>query len=317
MKNRLLFLALFLVNCAVAQPVITSSVCSPAAGDVLRFYRCDTNGVSSPGASGAGVVWNFSSIIHTDSGSYNVLNCSATPYCSSFPGSNITLNYLTDYIYFSSTASKLSLIGDTMAGSSFTLFTRPETMVYYPLTYNSVHNDTAQHGGSTFTEWMIDSFSCDAWGSLILPTGTINNVLRVRLRRVFVDSVFGSSMLSRDTSVIYNWYAPGYHWPIVSMDFNRHNPEGVSVYSVVDKFSVGVNDVDVAAEVVLFPNPATGVLNIPNVFDGYEILDLTGRTLLAEKNNGPVDVSRQNPGIYIVRLYREGIIVRVSQFTKM
>jgi hypothetical protein len=101
------------------------------------------------------------------------------------------------------------------------------------------------------------------------------------------------------------------------MDFNRHNPEGVSVYSVVDKFSVGVNDVDVAAEVVLFPNPATGVLNIPNVFDGYEILDLTGRTLLAEKNNGPVDVSRQNPGIYIVRLYREGIIVRVSQFTKM
>lgn len=73
----------------------------------------------------------------------------------------------------------------------------------------------------------------------------------------------------------------------------------------------GINDVN-AANVALYPNPATDKLNV--VADGVktiEIIDATGRVVMTRYQAGSIDVSALANGIYMVRtMTNEGVSVQ-------
>src|SRR5215204_6317862 len=102
MKNTFTLLSLFIILFSSAQPVIqysnTTNVSAGITGTILIG-----NKPSSPGASGANAVWNFSSLTFTPVGNVSVVSPTATPFGSSFPAANwaakITVGTNTIYTY--------------------------------------------------------------------------------------------------------------------------------------------------------------------------------------------------------------------------
>ena len=64
---------------------------------------------------------------------------------------------------------------------------------------------------------------------------------------------------------------------------------------------IGINDVN-SSNVVLFPNPADNTINV--IAEGVqhiEIIDATGRIVRSLNNDGAIDISNLNQGVYVVR----------------
>jgi len=187
MKNILLLLVGFTVGInAIAQPTLTAATGNPVVGNVFYGHdQADTTGISK-GASGAGVIWNLAFLDTTTTDTTLYLACAGTPYCDSFPGSTLAIfegeGY---YLYFIADASEFAISGqgepDTGAGGGGCLYYPvPQSLFNYPTTYGSVYADSFysdQPVGHNYS-YGIDSFIADAYGTLILPSGTYNNVLR-------------------------------------------------------------------------------------------------------------------------------------------
>lgn len=94
------------------------------------------------------------------------------------------------------------------------------------------------------------------------------------------------------------------------IEVNATNSYGRNIHVVMNN-GVGINDVE-NAQVSIYPNPATAQLNV--VAEGVkmvEIMDATGRCVLASENAGSIDISNLANGIYMVRtLTNEGVNVQ-------
>lgn len=78
-----------------------------------------------------------------------------------------------------------------------------------------------------------------------------------------------------------------------------------------DGGGLSVNNMDELAQFNLYPNPATNDINISSnaVINSYEILDMTGKTIISKEGNQTneisVDVASLNPAIYLVKINTE------------
>lgn len=64
---------------------------------------------------------------------------------------------------------------------------------------------------------------------------------------------------------------------------------------------LGIEDL-IQQNVQLFPNPTTGILNIPQVVENIEILSMDGRILISDQQTASVNVSEFPAGIYLARI---------------
>src|SRR5204863_7104839 len=135
-----------------------------------------------------------------------------TPYFSSFPNSTIAIQGSGSYYdYYLASASQLTWLGS--ANSSTTnILQHPQVFLQYPFqftdTFVDSHYDTSGTGTHTFTHSRTQA---DSYGTLNLPIGTFNNVLRVHTLSTTIDSATTDTTLIEDT---YFFYTPGYHAPI-------------------------------------------------------------------------------------------------------
>ena len=63
------------------------------------------------------------------------------------------------------------------------------------------------------------------------------------------------------------------------------------------------------AELLLYPNPTSHTVSFRTNLEGsieYEMLSLGGRTLFRTSNSNNIDISRFEPGIYLIRMYNNG-----------
>jgi len=81
-----MFIVLLISGRIIAQPTLTAATNNPIATDVFTQHQ---TAYTAPGAAGANVTWNFSTLTST----YAVTNTfslpSATPYASTFPTANL------------------------------------------------------------------------------------------------------------------------------------------------------------------------------------------------------------------------------------
>ena len=313
---------------AIAQPTLTAATNNPVAGDVYYGYSVDTAGVNK-GAAGASITWNFSSVVRNDSDTTSYFTCAATPYCDSFPGSNIVMYDGSDYSYGITSSTGMELIGGYSTGT-YVRLTNNSTVLKFPLTFGTTFTDTfaAQLDilGTTMYLSGTSTFTCDAWGTITTPFGTFNNALRVRHVEITKDSLnfMGMPEVNVSQTESYSWYRAGFHSPLMTINYDT---SGTGTLYVSDAkyyrgmMTTAVNDV--ASKVTtlnVYPNPATD--NVTFGFDltgtpaatNLVVYDATGRvvntingtSLKTGKNEVSLNVSNLPAGMYIVRLQGEG-----------
>ena len=74
-------------------------------------------------------------------------------------------------------------------------------------------------------------------------------------------------------------------------------------------------------EVRLYPNPTTGILHISTDEDlqnpDYQIIDIYGRLLEQGRAEGnTIDLSRQKPGVYFIRMSLDNRIITTEKIIK-
>ncbi len=91
-----------------------------------------------------------------------------------------------------------------------------------------------------------------------------------------------------------------------------------SIYIVSDNVGNGVTDVNVAAAINVFPNPATAVLNIQSpVLVNVKVLSMDGKVLISQPNARSIDVSSLVNGLYMVAIYDQNdMLIKTTRFAK-
>jgi len=175
---------------------------------------------------------------------------------------------------------------------------------FFEATFTSGTNTVHRHGDVTVL--------ADGYGTLILPTGTFTNVLRVKIVEDYQDDVTGFPATEYD-SEIFMWYKQGYHNYLLSIT-------QFDTYVVTQRYgsyldeAAGINDNNDRNKFTVYPNPANEILNLDlkdlsdkNIL--LEIFDIKGRTIFEKCLNNDihneVNISDIPEGIYMLKVSSE------------
>lgn len=264
-----------------AQPTLTNSM-NPTVGESVTSYMADTVGIQQ-GPAGASVTWDFANLMVDPNNPATIYYVSpaGTPYVSSFPDANLAVSEQGgNYQYHKAENDKLTNLGYSSDQSNM-IYTDPQQMMAYPFTFDSQFNDSFQGTGVSggLTMENAGSLMCkaDAWGTLILPTGTYNNVLRIKTTMVYTSTFFG--ITTNITFHSYSWYEGDRHYPLMTLNYITMSVMGnitkVKAITVSDPNSIVPDLFNDKVSFNLFPNPV--------VSDCYISVDL--------KDNSEVTVS--------------------------
>ena len=325
MKKRLLsaFAAAISLSALHAQPTLSGAANNPFAGDVYVGHAVDSNFVVT-GASGASVTWNFASIVDTATDTTTYYVCASTPYCDSFSGSNIASFDGADYTYFNANPTAFSAIGAFVSGSGsgtgYIHFSDPRDFMRYPFTYNGTYLDTTMVSSGGVDITVSTNNHADAYGTLILPSGTFTNALRVHTTTITTFTVL-SVPLSSEQTESYTWYKPGFHSPLYNINLDTAGGPlhitDAKYYTGPLYLTSGVSDINGShASMQVYPNPATDAIHVKFNLQATDaavltITDVTGRAVATinsdQMNVGSNDISYTTAnipsGIYVVKLH--------------
>jgi len=310
-KLVLLSLVIFAIT-ANAQPVLTAANTNPVIGDGFKWIY--ENNVSSLGNAGANQTWDFSSMVASGLTEYDtVIPAYAAPSAVDYPEANIAFHNL-NYDYYSfDKACTDSLVFYGTKGLSFQdISTDPAKYLTYPFSFDSTFNDNQysndNSGGTLYYTTGSRTVLADGYGTLILPTGTFSNVLRVKI----TGSYYYSSSSNTNYYTYYYFYLPGIHQPILTLGKSGNNYAPLMLKIVAS----GINETPISSvKIKLFPDPANDNINIETSLPAsIEILNPEGQLLMEikeVKNSFNLDISTFAKGLYYVKLItHEGIAVK-------
>ncbi|MEZ4938163.1 MAG: T9SS type A sorting domain-containing protein [Crocinitomicaceae bacterium] len=312
MKKIYLFGASFLLCLtSLAQPTITSNS-NPSIGQSFSYLRFTWDG--NPGTTGANQSWDFSAL-SGQALAMSYIDPSTAPSASSFGAANICVNAASQVYQFNNNTSSAQEIIGFYTASGTTVYSDPEKIMEFPCTYQTTWNDNLSGTISTgFTRAGTVSGDADSYGTLILPSGTYNNVLRVKIVEDYEDSYQGTPIYMT-LNTIYMFYLEGQHSPILAL--THSNTAGQSTYygNYMDNPVLGTNTIE-EENLKIYPNPVKEVLNfsIPQTIESnynVEIYSMTGQQVLNySKPISTVDVSDFDSGVYLVILTNGDTVIR-------
>ena len=201
-------------------------------------------------------------------------------------------------------------------------YTDPFTEIEFPLAYGSSFTDTYSHEQSNSFEAYIETgeftATVDAWGTIILPSGTFENVLRVRYDIVgeytTVQQSTGTEETVPFTETSYAFYTPGIPSPLIRRSARTSDDfAGFSLGSgYYDATVVSIDDAEEVKNTLLYPSPVSDLLRIElGLFKStdvhLDIFDISGKRVLSQnkgmlpagKNSFTIQVSELADGIYL------------------
>lgn len=320
--NPKLLAPLSLLLCApvFAQPSLDNPGNAPTPG---TSFATNFGEYRSEGASGASQTWNFTSLVADSSAIVYVELPAATGQGGEFPSATAAVINADGTQYFQASSNLLELVGPSLLGQTAPL-SDPASFLPFPCTFNSSWED--DFAGSLDVQGFPLVVTgnvigiADGYGTLQLPEGTVNDVLRVRRITTTVLDItgFGSGELEENA---FAFYKVGLGLPILEISSTTGElpllgPVDIQTLKWVDVTSVGFADLlsqDIGMEV--FPNPASNMVQVNFGLDGgravaIELLDLHGRqvqqTSMTTANGGvhvgKFDVSGISTGVYMIRV---------------
>lgn len=259
-KIYILFLICVIGLSSNAQYILTNSS-MPLPGDIEKTTYLDNTTALHIGSTGTAQVWNYAAITSSlgslSNGTYTPM--SSVPYSSMFPTGTIGLtggggNY--DVYNFN---SKKEMVG--WASNTYTdCLNMPNSLIYFtlPFAYGNTYSDSFQFTqyGDSYTG--TSTTTADGSGTLIMPTYTFTNVLR--LKQVMSYTVTGSSPFTI-TSTDYEYYSAINKFPLLAINMNTYTSGTVTSTSksgtANSYFFTGLTELENKPVFAVFPNPVT------------------------------------------------------------
>ncbi len=297
------FLASFVLFTAMlmAQPTLQYPQNTPIIGDVVDFQFVSNTGLNT-GASGANVSWDFSGLTSTFGGQINAVDPSQAPAGAQFPTSNVAMSIGDTLFTFALTnADGYHYLGTQSTTGTFPsvlVYSDPRIFIKFPFTYDDTYFDTYKGVATTAVanvhiEALTEIFA-DAWGTLILPTGTYTNVLRTITVDAEMDSVFVAGNFVKSFDMVrtqYSWFAENSIGPLMSIEI-MHNSGGSGSTDTVAYYTTSGTGIDEPMQdpissLSIFPNPADD-----HVMIAFETSQDAGVTLSIVNQLGQVVINK-------------------------
>lgn len=307
----------FFAVSAAAQPTLTGANINPTVGESFLVH---TIPYTAPGNAGANVTWNFSSVASTGTTTLGYVSPSSTPFGSNFPNATVALSVGSGaYDYYSGTSTAYSREGSSNS-STYIPYSDPEKLLSYPVTFNSTSTDNLYSSYTSnsipLTRSGTTTSTADGYGTLILPYGTLTDVMRVKIVQDYQD-YYQSTQFYDYQVTIYVWYKAGIHYPVfslTSMSVNGGAPTEYGSYLDASAVGVGLNESAIAQSLTVFPNPSSDLVNVNlNLASSSDlnisVINMLGEAVIisaTEKTSGivnkSIDVSALPAGIYLIQL---------------
>lgn len=311
-----------------AQITITSANNTPNVGDSYDFVMIQNPSFSS-GGDGPDQTWDFSDAVGLDYPiDYISLINSEAP--TTFPDANIVESDETSSVetYYYKSSTEFSQEGVLIPGIAEIIYTDDREFLKFPLTYNDVFDETFAGtvenilAMQTFDRAGTIEITGDAYGELILPYVTIDNVLRVRSVYEYTDEYQGFELYEY-TDTVYSWYSASNQTQLASYTTVYANGSLVahqaSYLSEAD-FVNSINEELTTRPISIYPNPAKNYININNssISNSINIHDLSGKIVQTENIQfglQQIKLSDLSSGIYYIKyqlaeeVYTEKLII--------
>ncbi len=305
-----------------AQITLTNETSTPRIGDTYRYYVTDKVENLNLSFGGANQEWDISMIedaILTEIGFVSVTE-STQPSSASNLVCVQTESGITAESFYTATSTSLSFDKLILPTAMLTSYTDAREFLKFPLTYTQEYNET--FAGTITNLGMAQTFivdgttkiKADGYGSLILPLGTIDNVLRVKTVYDYMYSYdFGGGAIPifilSDT--IYTWYNASTRNYIAnySVSYGSYTDSDMEKISATlqymypdDIIMSGVNAI-LDNLVAIYPNPTRGIINITgeNEVSDVKIYNADGILLRYEKLP-VINISNYSNGLYFIEI---------------
>lgn len=333
--NKLFSFLLFLPFAVQAQITLTADQINPIGYVAIQAHDSIPDPSIQPGGQGL-QTWDFSALKDQSQDTLRFFDPAETPYGDTFPEANIAVKLDTAiYVYLEKNDDRLNLPGSygTLTYGPYTLTTGifympAQSVLRFPANLNDNYTENLQSTveapgsavGTTFEKVRLRSriqrhVSIEAYGTLTTPTGDFET-LRSTEMEISTDSVYVYSGglwfplqgTAPDTTIFYNWWTNqgGLGFPVVQIEYTPSN--GKSTVAWLKDAISSSNEIPVAAEINLYPNPASSMLTLEmeDATDAYvEIFNLNGQAVLTRAITSKVekiDVQNLNAGHYVVVL---------------
>lgn len=305
MKNLyiLLLSILFLQN--KAQHTLTAAF-NPVIGDVETMTNLDTAGLFL-GSSGTSQIWNYTGI---STGTYSAnsstyVPMSSVPFNSLYPAGNIARQFAIGgfSMVYNNTNTKIEYLGVAAPSmSNCTIYNDPVTYFTLPFAYGSTSIDSYSRTAESGTVITTG----DGTGTLQLPSGNYNNVLKIKL--VFYD-------LSGINTIEDRYYSSISKFPLLTISSTTMGAtvyKGGAINAIV---ATTLNESFKEETFIIFPNPVTnGTLFLNTThnepINQVEIINVLGQTVLTfsaqqlnHSDTKKIDVSTLQKGIYYLNIH--------------
>ncbi len=287
------YVTLFILTAAIfglrAQITITA-VDAPVVGDVLVFRDVANAGQLSPGSAGAGVVWDFTSLVTTaDTFATGVFAPEGRPFADQFPDATLAIGSevegVSAFAFAQVTADGLYLLGvgaaDTSDLNLFFAYTPPQQQLAFPSTYETSFTSVStsiiefvdEASGASFTLKSEEELEAtiDGYGTLKLPGGDYD-ALRLRRITTTTDSTFlvilGNTVPVEATTRVdtsYEFLTKEAPSPILTLDIDSSEVLLATVLDLeLSSFGGSTNVQELQADLglTILPNPADSEFRI-------------------------------------------------------
>lgn len=276
-----------------AQPVATAANVTDFTGE---FYFAEANSFT-PGPAGANQTWDFSNLVLTLAGTDTPQVAANTPFANQFPTANNCYKFSgmfppDRYYYQKISADKYEILGLAITATTGDNYTpNPRTFATFPYTFGTAYTDTYRKVNETSDTSATVTY--DAYGTLILPTGTYTNVIRQKV-------------VTNGTTTNYNWFNVQPFYPLLQTVLEQNS------IGVLKGINLGVEENSFGKKFSVYPNPTHGEINIEAIGAttpvDVEIYDLLGKRLMSvrsealENDQFQLNIAGFESGIYLVKL---------------
>lgn len=225
MEKRFLIIALFLFPISLfAQPKIENAE-NFIDGIVLKFQNCESENVEV-GKAGKNKLWDFSNlkIKENDLTIEEMILPQKTAFAEKFPDANLVEKYSDGrMVFMSKMENENHLLGFVDTNSNMIMhYTKPMLFAKRPIKFKDNFNDVYETEfsvkGMEFEGNGTVSIMADGYGTLILPNGKFENVLRVKISQTQTDVMkqYGSQNVTETTT--YVWFDENHASALLKID---------------------------------------------------------------------------------------------------
>ena len=299
-----------------AQPTLDQS-CAPAIGGSILYLTAEhieLNGV------GPDQLWDASELNVITGTTVNHLEPADGQAFASMPGTDVVQVESGVEVYLDVAEDGLYVLGSYNPNLPITaVYDNPQKILEFPCTigtsWTDVYSGSYTYGGNTFAVSGNSTYEAVGHGTLRLPWGDVENVLRIDVSDVYEESGNGNEFIYTSTSTYY--YKPGVGFYVgrsldATSEFNGSTTGTVQNFYFRDELDAGVGELGrTAIGMQAFPVPAQHVVNlVRSVPGGHEVivLDASGRTVFQRSiagrgpglHNDVLDISGWANGSYTV-----------------